>query len=125
MIRSSNILNSRKVNMACIRQGMEFVDHEWVSTGVNQEFTIFASQRPLGIKEVQMLLEGQRSDQFRVINCDEELYVADDKMGVIGDIVTNLLGAHWRVVGATQWGEGNRHNSYRLQKYAPASRPPV
>lgn len=122
MIRSSRILAGRKQRMTALRPDMQKIDHEWVEVGT-VEFSIFASSRPLGMKEAQMLEEGQRSDEFRVINCDEELFAADDKLGVVGDIIPNHLGFDWRVVGSTRWGDGSRHNSYKLQKFQLATPP--
>lgn len=115
MIQSSRVLTSRKATLSALRETKALVDHEWVTTG-GTPFTVFASSRPLTMQEAQMLLEGQRSDSFRVINCDDELFVADDKLGVVGDIIAGHLGFDWRVVGATRWGAGFRHNSYKLQK---------
>lgn len=124
MIRSSRILSNRKAWLDCLRPAQALVDAEWVNTGATP-MRVFASSRPLNHKEAQLLIEGQRSDEFRVINCDQILYAADDKLGVIGDIVTNHLGFHWRVVASIQWGDGTRHNSYRLHKYALASDDPI
>lgn len=115
MIRSSRILAGRKTTLNAVRETKELVDHEWVTTD-DTPFAVFASSRPLTMQEAQMLLEGQRSDSFRVINCDDELFVADDKLGVVGDIIAGHLGFDWRVVGSTRWGAGDRHNSYKLQK---------
>lgn len=116
-IQSSRILPHKKRKLNCQRQAMQFIDHEWVKDGTPQEFTVFASHRPLTKQEQQLLPEGARSDNYRVINCDEELYVADDKLQVTGDIIVGVLGFDWRVVGSTRWGEGNRHNSYTIQQF--------
>lgn len=122
MIRSSRILAHNKRRMTALRPVMEKIDLEWKETSATP-ITIFASSRPLGMKEAQMLEEGQRSDEFRVINCDEELFAADDKLGVVGDIIPNHLGFDWRVVGSTRWREGSTHNSYKLQKIKLATPP--
>lgn len=114
-IHSRQILRNRKIKMNGVRVTMQLADHEWVESA-QTPFQITASHRPLGAKELQMLPEGQRSDTYRVINCEERLSVADDKLGVVGDIILGLLGFDWRVVDAMEWGDGNRHNRYRLQK---------
>jgi hypothetical protein len=56
-----------------------------------------------------------------MVNCDDVLFAADDKLGVVGDIIVNHLGFDWRVIQAISWGPGTRHNSYQIQKFKKAA----
>lgn len=120
MIRSSRMLPHKKQRLAVKREVRELIDHEWKVTAVLLPDPVFASSRPLMWKEQRLLPEGAVSDDFRVINCNEQLLVADDKAGTTGDIIANHLGSDWRVIAVTPWGAGNRHNSYKIQKIGPA-----
>lgn len=119
-IRSSRILRHKKSPLQVVSFTSAKVDHEWVNTAELPR-TVLASSRPLAKAEVQLLLEGQRRDDYRMVNCDEKLFAADDKLGIIGDIIQNHLGFDWRVIQAIEWGEGNRHNSYQIQKTKKAT----
>lgn len=115
-IRSSRILRNKKGLLKVSSIVSTLVDHEYVN--VEQPLRdIFASQRPLSKKETEFLPEGQRADYYRMVNCDDKLFAADDKLGVIGDIIVGLLGFDWRVIQAIEWGAGDRHNSYQIQKF--------
>lgn len=119
-IRSSRILRHKKTRLTAVSFASVKIDHEWVNTAQPAR-QIFASSRPLSKREVEFLREGQRRDDFRMINCDEKLFAADDKLGIIGDIIQNHLGFDWRVMQAIEWGSGNRHNSYQIQKIKKAN----
>lgn len=115
MIRSNSILVGRKGPLSVVRFIVTEVDFEQVTTP-QPPFTVRANSRPLNNQETRFLAEGQRAESFRVINCSERLFTADDKLGVVGDIIQAHLGFDWRVVGAKEWGDGTRHNSYTIQK---------
>lgn len=115
-IRSSRILRHKKKPMKAASFVSTLVDHEWVNVQQPTR-TIFASSRPLSKSETQFLAEGQRRDDHRMINCDERLFAADDKLGIIGDIILGELGFDWRVIQELIWGDGTRHNSYQIQKF--------
>lgn len=119
-IRSSRILRHKKGPLQVVSFTSAKVDHEWVNTAQPPR-TVLASSRPLAKAEVQLLLEGQRRDDYRMVNCDDKLFAADDKLGIIGDIIQNHLGFDWRVIQAIEWGDGNRHNSYQIQKTKKAT----
>ena len=91
------------------------------SSVITTEKALLASSRPLTWQEMQLLQEGERSDHFRVINCDDELFAADDKQQVAGDIIVGHLGNDWRVIASMRWGDGHRHNSYKIQKFQQAA----
>jgi hypothetical protein len=115
-IRSSRILRNKKGPLKVSSVTSTLVDHEYVNVQQPAR-TIYASQRPLTKKETDFLPEGQRADYYRMVNCDDKLFAADDKLGVIGDIIVGLLGFDWRVIQAIEWGAGDRHNSYQIQKF--------
>lgn len=119
-IRSSRILRHKKGPLQVVSFVSSLIDHEWVSSP-SLPRTVLASSRPLAKAEVQFLLEGQRRDDYRMVNCDEKLFAADDKLGIIGDIIQNHLGFDWRVIQAVEWGDGTRHNSYQIQKTRKAT----
>lgn len=115
-IRSSHILRHKKKRLQVVRVSSQLVDHEYVNMEL-PPFPVLASSRPLSKKEVEFLPEGQRRDDYRMINCNDKLFAADDKLGVVGDIILGELGFDWRVIQAIEWGEGQRHNSYQIQKF--------
>lgn len=119
-IRSSRILRHKKSTLYAQSFVSTKVDHEWVNTAQPAR-PIFASSRPLSKAETQFLKEGQRRDDYRMVNCDDVLFAADDKLGVVGDIIVNHLGFDWRVIQAISWGTGTRHNSYQIQKFKKAA----
>lgn len=118
-IRSSRLLRNKKRHMQAVSTVSVLVDHEYVSQ-LQPPRSIFASSRPLSKKETEFLRDGQRRDDYRMVNCDDKLFAADDKLGVIGDIIPNHLGFDWRVIQAIEWGDGDRHNSYQIQKFRKA-----
>ena len=119
-IRSSRILRHKKRPLQVRSTVSTKIDHEWKNV-LQPARTVLASSRPLGKAEVQFLLEGQRRDDYRMVNCDDVLYAADDKLGIIGDIIADHLGFDWRVIQAIYWGDGTRHNSYQIQKTKKAT----
>lgn len=119
-IRSSRLLRNKKSILTAQSFVSVKVDHEWINTPQAPR-PIFASSRPLSKKETEFLAEGQRRDDYRMINCDELLFAADDKLGVIGDIIVGHLGFDWRVIQEIKWGDGTRHNSYQIQKFKVTS----
>lgn len=116
MIRSNSILSRRKTLLTVIRQVVSIVNFENVTVDL-PPFTVPANTRPLNDRETAFLKEGQKAESFRVLNCSETLLTADDKLNVVGDIIQNLLGFDWRVVGSKTWGSGGRHNSYTIQNF--------
>lgn len=119
-IRSSRILRHKKTRLQAQSFVSTKVDHEWINAPQPLR-NIFASSRPLSKAETQFLKEGQRRDDYRMINCDDVLFAADDKLGVTGDIIVNHLGFDWRVIQSLSWGSGTRHNSYQIQKFKQAA----
>jgi hypothetical protein len=119
-IRSSRLLRNKKSTLNVVSSSSALVDHEWVNTPLPPR-PIFASSRPLGKAETQFLREGQRRDDYRMVNCDDVLFAADDKLGIIGDIIVNHLGFDWCVIQELKWGNGTRHNSYQIQKTKKAT----
>ncbi len=115
-IRSSRLLRNKKKLLNVVRVNSQLVDHEYTNVEL-PPFPVFASSRPLSKKETEFLTEGQRRDDYRMINCDDKLFAADDKLGIVGDIILGELGFDWRVIQAIEWGEANRHNSYQIQKF--------
>lgn len=120
MIRSNSRLSRRKIKLTVIRQTVSVVDFENVTVD-EPPFTVPANTRPLNDRETKFLQEGQRAESFRVLNCSETLLTADDKLGVVGDIIQNHLGFDWRVIGNKSWGDGTRHNSYTIQNFRVAT----
>lgn len=120
MIRSNTIFMRRKTRLTVISHTVSVVDFENVTVEL-PSFTVPANTRPLNDRETKFLEEGQRAESFRVLNCSETLLTADDKLGVVGDIIQNHLGFDWRVVGSKPWGDGTRHNSYTIQNFQKAT----
>lgn len=114
-IRSNRVLTRRKSLVTIIPVTVTVVNHQLQSTR-GTPFTVLANSRPLNSRETEFLAEGQRADDFRIFNCETNLQVADDKNEQAGAIVTNHLGFEWRLVGEKNWGTGNRHNYYMMQK---------
>jgi hypothetical protein len=120
MIRSGRLLRNKKSRLQAQSFTSALVDHEWVNTPLPAR-PIFASSRPLSKKETEFLKEGERRDDYRMINCDDVLFATDDKLGIIGDIIVGHLGFDWRVIQELKWGDGTRHNSYQIQKIRKAT----
>lgn len=119
-IRSSRLLRNKKTRLQAQSFTSALVDHEWVNAPQPAR-PIFASSRPLSKKETEFLKEGERRDDYRMINCDDVLFATDDKLGIIGDIIVGHLGFDWRVIQELKWGDGTRHNSYQIQKIRKAA----
>lgn len=119
MIRSNRILPHKKVRLQLVRVVSTFADAEFTNTE-QPAVSILASSRPLSKKETEFLADGQRRDDYRMINCEDKLFATDDKLGVVGDIIANHLGFDWRVIQSIEWGDGTRHNSYQIQKFRRA-----
>lgn len=117
MIRSNRILVRHKqaTKLHVKRPTVEIVDFEAVTTYAVIP-SVVGFSRPLSERETKFLADGERADDFRVFDSSSQLYAADDKLGVTGDIIFDHLGFDWRIVGAKTWGDGSRHNWYKIQK---------